>query len=624
MGGAGALGAAAQGTVAVRAREHVGELRPSQLLHTYGVGATVELPEMTTLVLGLDDWPHTLSEAISEPRLLAAVRAVRGEQVARLLTPPVVPDGDGAGVPVSPFPRWLRCPLCSLLAPIENDLFTFKPDPWRPERTTYVHEGCPKSHSRRPPTAFPARYLMACQDGHLDDFPWVEFLHGPNACRGTLRLVELGSGGRPGDVQLSCDGCGRRRRLSQAFGEDARPFLPARCRGRHPHIGTTKRDCRQEPLTLVLGASNSWFPVQLSALSIPSREGELAQAVEEAWADIEELPPGALEYALGRVPGLKALRSLAEAVGVEAVQEAIEARRTGVDDGDPRDLRTPEWRVFCSPADAPESDDFKLRTVGAPRAYASELGDVVLVERLREVSALTGFTRISAPDDLAAAGGEVAPLSRESPRWLPCSEVRGEGIFFRFPEERIAAWEARYRESGSAVALWEAHRAWRTRRGLGPEEGWPGERYVLLHSFAHALIRELALECGYTASSIRERIYAADGLGGGETMAGVLLYTAAPDSEGTLGGLVSLGEPEHLEPLLRQALERAQLCSSDPLCAEHDPRADGSVHAAACHACQFASETSCERGNRFLDRATMVSTLADLTAETEPVAYFGA
>jgi hypothetical protein len=279
--------------------------------------------------------------------------------------------------------------------------------------------------------------------------------------------------------------------------------------------------------------------------------------------------------------------------------------------------------VFCSPADAPESDDFKLRAVGPPGGRAGELADVVLVERLREVSALTGFTRISAPDDLAAAGGAVAPLSREAPRWLPCSEVRGEGIFFRFPEERVTAWEARYRGSDTAVALWQAHRGWRTRRGLAPQEGWPGERYVLLHSFAHALIRELALECGYTASSIRERIYAGDRSDGGETMAGVLLYTAAPDSEGTLGGLVSLGEPEHLEPLLRQALERAQLCSSDPLCAEHDPRSDGSVHAAACHACQFASETSCERGNRFLDRATLVSTLADMTTGAEPVAYFG-
>src|SRR3954463_5594384 len=146
----------------MRSGNQVGELRPSQLLHTYGVGATVELPEMTTLVLGLDEWPRVLGKLVSEPRLLAAVRAVAGTQVGRLLTPPVVPEGESAGVPVAPFPRWLRCPLCALLAPIDSGLFEFRPDPWRPERTTYVHAGCPKSRARRPPTAFPARYLMAC------------------------------------------------------------------------------------------------------------------------------------------------------------------------------------------------------------------------------------------------------------------------------------------------------------------------------------------------------------------------------------------------------------------------------------------------------------------------------
>ena len=66
-------------------------------------------------------------------------------------------------------------------------------------------------------------------------------------------------------------------------------------------------------------------------------------------------------------------------------------------------------------------------------------------------------------------------------------------------------------------------------------------------------MRELALECGYSASSIRERIYASAPDNGG--MAGVLLYTAAPDSEGTLGGLVRLGEPKTLGRLVRQALE---------------------------------------------------------------------
>ena len=608
----------------MRTRDQVGELRPSQLLHTYGVGATVELPELTTLVLGLDEWPRVLGEPISEPRLLAALRSFVGPQLEQLLTPPVVADGELGGVPVAPFPRWLRCPLCSLLSPVETGIFELDVNRWRPDRTSYVHRGCPKSRSRRPPTAFPARFLMTCQAGHLDDFPWFAFLHGGLPCPGTLRLREFGSGGRPADLEVSCDECGRRRRLSQAFGEDAAPFLPPRCRGRHPHLGTTQ-PCEQEPKTLLLGASNAWFAVQASALSIPSREGELADAIDEASTALEHAPTdaGGFTYVLANVPALQRLRELAAVMGEQVVREAVMGRRDELrDDADERrDLRTPEWRVFTSPHDAPETADFRLRVVAVPPSFAGDLTEIVLAERLREVSALRGFTRLAAPDDIAATGGTIAPLSREAPRWLPCTEVRGEGIFLRFEEERILAWEQSYREAGAAERMRTAHGAWRARRGLDPDDGWPGERYVLLHSFAHALMRELALECGYTASSIRERIYADDGRDGGEVMAGVLLYTSAPDSEGTLGGLVALGEPEQLGPLLRQTFERAQLCSSDPLCSEHDPRSDGSVHAAACHACQFASETSCERGNRFLDRAALVPSLATHEA---PVAYFQA
>jgi hypothetical protein len=592
----------------MRGRDQVGELRPSQLLHTYGVGATVELPELTTLVLGLDEWPRLLGEPIAEPRLLAAVQSYL-PTVEQLLTPPVVPDGENAGVPIAPFPRWLRCQRCSLLAPIDHGVFTLSRDLWRPERTSYVHEGCPKRF-KRPPSAFPARYVMACQNGHLDDFPWVEFLHGNVECRGTLRLRELGKGGSPGDMQASCDKCHRTRRMSWAFGEKSRPFLPPRCRGRHAHLGSLE-GCDARPETVVLGASNAWFPVSVSALSIPSQTGELARVVDDAWGVLGAFPPMPLELLdpiLTTNPDLKELRELADKLGLEVVHEAIGARRDGLGQGDPEDLRTPEWRVLIDPEHAPETPDFKLRCVAVPSEYASHLADVVLVERLREVNALRGFTRLNSPADIGFRGGRIVRLSRDEPRWLPCTEVRGEGIFIRFPEERLRAWEETYRASSSVKDLRLGHEGWRTRRDLPPSEGWMGARYVLLHSFAHALLRELALECGYTASSIRERIYATGE--SGDDMAGVLLYTAAPDSEGTLGGLVSLGETAQFGPLLRQALERAQLCSSDPLCAEHNPAMDASVHLAACHACQFASETSCEHGNRWLDRTTLTPTLA--------------
>lgn len=237
---------------------------------------------------------------------------------------------------------------------------------------------------------------------------------------------------------------------------------------------------------------------------------------------------------------------------------------------------------------------------------------MVLVERLREVRALVGFTRIGSPGDLNDAAEVPAerqvPIARRPPRWVPASEVRGEGIFIRFDEAEISAWcdasDARQREREFLAA----HRQWRRMRNIDPPEaGFPGIRYVLLHSFAHAFIRQLALSSGYTAASIRERIYSREPGPHGEPMAGVLLYTAAPDSEGTLGGLVTLGETDVLGTHLDAALEQVRLCASDPLCAEHAPQ-EAVLHGAACHACLFAPETSCERGNKYLDRSVLVDT----------------
>jgi len=142
-----------------------------------------------------------------------------------------------------------------------------------------------------------------------------------------------------------------------------------------------------------------------------------------------------------------------------------------------------------------------------------------------------------------------------------------------------------------------------------PTDGWPGARFVLLHSLAHALINELAIRCGYSSASIRERIYSRPPGEGLDPMAGLLL--SAPDAEGTLGGLVSLGRSSELGPIITAALERARLCSSDPLCSEHRATtSEDALHNAACHACLFLSETSCERGNRYLDRSALVDTFA--------------
>jgi hypothetical protein len=281
--------------------------------------------------------------------------------------------------------------------------------------------------------------------------------------------------------------------------------------------------------------------------------------------------------------------------------------------------------VFTNPSPDNASADFRTIQVAVPEKYGDVLSRVVLVERLREVRALIGFTRIESPGEFGETyefpADRRAPLSRKEPAWVPTADVRGEGIFIQFNEDAIQSWGRSAKAAERNLAFFRAHRKWRENRRIEePEMGYPGLRYFLLHSFSHALMRQFALECGYNAASIRERIYSLSPTDEEGPMAGVLLYTAASDSEGTLGGLVSLGTPEELTRHIEAAMEQMELCASDPLCAEHAPTTEPAVlHGAACHACLFVPETSCERGNKYLDRTLLVQTV-----ERSDLAFFKA
>ncbi|MCX5422222.1 DUF1998 domain-containing protein [Streptomyces sp. NBC_00078] len=603
----------------------VGELRPSQLLHTYGIGAVTDLPNLSTMVMGLDDWDPVRARVLTEDRLLAAVRRRLGGHVTALRTPPHLPEnpadpyGDWTrtGVPVGLFPRWLRCSRerCNQLAPASGGLFDLRRNLYRPEKTKYVHINCGGPGAGQP-TALPARFLVACPKGHMDDFPWVYFVHrGSTSCEGqTLSLTESGTTGEAANVFVRCT-CGvAPRSMADALGQAGERNLPA-CRGHHPHLGTfAQGGCQEHARTMVLGATNSWFASQLRLFSIPRAEEPLTQTVREHWTLLSPLAAVPADAAKMLLPTQACWPEL-EQYGADAVWAAVtkEAQAVAGHEGEEDeefDLTTPEWRAFTHPRDHALPDFTTVRERRLPDDTADWLDSVVLVHRLREVSALTGFTRIEAPEWLPEEDTHtrvVAPLSRNNASaWVPCAELRGEGVFLALKEERLAEWERQDAVRAREEILKSAHQAWCTARRVEPR--WPGIRYVLLHTLAHVLIRQFALECGYGASGIAERIYARSG---SDPMSGILLYTAAPDSEGTLGGLVSLGRSERLGPAIAQALEEARLCSSDPMCAEHDPRIHSRLHGAASHACLFAAETSCERGNHYLDRALLVETLAD-------------
>ncbi|MBD2450098.1 DUF1998 domain-containing protein [Nostoc sp. FACHB-152] len=606
----------------------VGELRPSQILFSFGVGAVLDLPNLSVMVMGLEDWNTFLGVVeLGEQRLLAAIRRELGQQVKKLLAPPI-PAEDGSsgspfdeyartGIPVAPFPGWMVCPKCRLLAPL-YPYFQLKENPYRPDQTRYVHLNCSKSQ-KKDPTAIPSRFLVSCDRGHLDDFPWLYFVHrGNTACKGPLRLEEYGVSGSPTDIVVKCSGCNIERRLSDAFGELAKKNMP-RCRGRHPHLRSFDESCDEQMKTILLGASNSWFPITLSALSIPVTSNQLEQLIEQNWT------------VLGKANDLNALEVLLQALSAIGQLQEFSKYKTGkiwaviqqkqlqqqsnLDDENVRDLKTPEWQIFSSADPNLNTPDFQLRPVNPPSGYEKYFSQVVLVERLREVRALIGFTRIQSPGDFIDSGQILTEhrvaLSRSKPKWVPASEVKGEGIFIQFQETILHQWEKNQQLRDYERQAFDAHKKWCNIRSLDPDKvKFPGIRYILLHSFAHALMRQMALECGYNAASLKERIYSKRPEEEGGPMAGILIYTAAPDSEGTLGGLVSLGEPKTLGYHIDQALEQMRLCASDPLCAEHTPfKGATSLHWAACHACLFSPETSCERGNKYLDRAVLIPTV---------------
>lgn len=637
-------------------RARVGSVRPSALLYTNGVGATVDLPHLAVMSHGLDAWEPIYKrrpgpvDVVVEPRLLELVRSHLGSQVTQLRKPPWAPEERGyaagdaidLGIPGRIFPQWLRCTGCGLLAPVSHEQFTYKnTNRYRPDQAEFVHEKCtgwagqarPGSKARKPSpqTAVPARYLIACVNGHLDEFPYVAWVHRGKPCpEGAfprLRMREWKSNIGP-DVQIMCTSCDSRRGMLEATGPKAESKLP-RCRGRHPHLDAFYR-CEEGGKLMMLGAANQWFSSTLGLLALPREEATSAadlvpilQALDKAVLDgVSGI--GALTM-FRMVVAMQAKTDELDVVSDEVLWEAIqlargEAELSAVDvtrRTDPRTILAPEWAVLTDETKYTRhsgSADFRAVRRDVPERLMGPVAEVVAVERLKKVNAFIGFTRIDALDRIDDAATRVAPLSRDGrPTWVPATEDRGEGVFLQFDESRVATWE----EQVLGLPVWTAFRKAhernfqrRTSRTAGKAkagERFPAPRYWAIHTLSHLLIREAAMSSGYGSASLTERIYAWPGDAEQQPAAGLLISTTASDSEGTLGGLVELAKPAKLERLVFEALRRGQRCSSDPICSHRVPTdKEEFLHGAACHFCLFLSETSCERTNRFLDRRLLL------------------
>lgn len=630
------------------------QIRINQLIAPFGPGSLyTDRRGVPHVVAGLDHWFRQWDETLGkmsqcndpkefeifEPRLSTLLR------VNRFCTPPdhryvsksdSPPPNANLFVPALRFPRWYR---------------HTKTGEMRRFNLQTVRLAPPEGGGRWQPV----RFISVCNAGHLCEFPWKEWIGCQCEGEGRLYLTDRG-GSELTSVRVECRSCpdGSSGRTGRNLaGTTVKPAQTTNsqsafqragitCPGERPWLGegTAEPNCGQSLVGALINQINLYFPRTLSAISLPDLQIQ-DEDVSRLRAEIEQ-DSGVLgvaktlwsmESRSGAIALISdALNKRGVAYDPELVEPALESLfnsdATELPPGasipsDPeselQSFRRAEYNIIRNEIDDAETvPDLRVIPVSVPNDLSEWITKVNLVERLRETRAFYGFDRLDGSPNPLDEMPESAmhqmfrtPPTQPQDRWLPAVKIFGEGIYIELSEERIATWQ-------SENAKWLEDRlddGFIARLGSiyqvlpplsGANRGW-ASRYLLVHSVAHILINQLVFECGYSTASLRERLYiSADQEA---PMAALLVYTAAGDSEGTLGGLVRLGRPELFGSIVRRAIGRASWCSADPVCSEHlGGQGSKLANLAACHACTLLPETSCETINHGLDRAMLVGT----------------
>ena len=611
--------------------------RLSQLISTFGPGAMIDLPTRSVVVGGLEQWDMrgNAFTTIPEPRLTMRLEQLlkaqgRLDPAARLSlrTPPAsadLRDGIARGVAAPVFPTWFICE--------QVDVGASGADSTRRRRLVRWQDLDTKGRRRfvfddgRKSDVTPIRFVCACDRGHLQDIEWRWVVHGSVPCQEPMWVEEKGTSADPADTSIVC-GCGRRLSLQDTF----QPGRLGKCRGERPWLLDRDPDgCTENLKLLTRTATNTYFPQVYTIISLPSEEDELTRLVEELSGDLTGVQ-SVQDVGQAKRFNPKVSASLGPFADAE-IFDRLQRIRDGARVDASRSPKLSEFDTFASgrPEIGDNNPAAKLYAQTLPRAVWADadagidlaaIKNLVAVHRLREVSCLYGFTRFEAAATEADGGIEDiqltvrgAPISRDAD-WLPAIEQFGEGIFIHFDEVAINTWLQTEATAYCHRKLLAGYGHWR-KRFAGEAPQYPGTPYVLLHSISHALMAEIALDCGYPASSLKERVYALSNsrAGGDFDRCGILIYTASAGAQGTLGGLVATAPG--FAQILRSALERLRICSNDPICADHEPddrSGDRATHGAACHGCLLIAETSCEMRNLFLDRSLLVRTMSEESA----------
>lgn len=588
-------------------KQHIGEIRKSQLMNTFGVGSIVDFVRDTAMIGGVDDWDIDDSaeyRKISNENL----QALTG---AKYFLEPKASDGNKY-LPVNQdirsyvFPQKLYCPVCKNIIS------------YRELISNSNRHVCPiinenKGNKKCGAQLVASRFVIICPNGHIDDFPYSWWVHHGEVCSSgkpapRIKMFNIGDRSDAESLMLECTECKAKRSMSGVFNKNALSENDGyACTGRHPHLGESYRtDCDLIPTVRLRSSSSVYFPVNYSALLIPPWSQEAIHRIEREYNRLQymsdENKRSYIEHEI--LPKCHRL-NLEDLI---SAYETIKNRRENHIERTESDIFRDEYRILCQ--DGIDEERYSSHFVPIPDDFVKYFDIISVLDQLVVTLALKGFTRLYPYK--GGAEESISPLSREKKEWLPAVELNGEGIFIKFNDEAIDKWCER--NGDRYEEMYQAH-----------EESFLkspkfSAKYVLLHSFAHLFIRQLANECGYSAASINEKIYS-DFTDGSNPfrMNGILIYLSSPDSDGSLGGLVSVAEEtDLLDKVLKNMLAESRWCSSNPLCSSAMHQGFASLNYAACYACTLLPETSCEIQNVLLDRVSVTG-----KPENPEIGFFG-
>lgn len=604
------------------------QIRQSSLILGSGPGALTVLQDGTTVLIpGIDAWYVTRKFPIL-PKIPEDVRIndsllQQNLGVDYFVIPPaegVSEAEDTSHIDSTLFPKWLVCYTCKALERAHE------PNRIKCPRCSKIRKNAKKMVQ--------TNFVVACEDGHLDEFPWSEWVHKgyEKICSNPILSFKANGVVQLSSQQVICENCNLRRDLSgtsttndDGTTELSKTLDPSRlytCTGGQPWLLNNAKSCEKHVRMVLRSSNNIYFANTVSSILVPSSSGQHAEAIERIESSNQKGKYLAMllrnDYSYEQIAvAIKTVEgNQYEGIDISDLSAALKELFPSEQEKllDPDEViqfdRSPEWKALMN---LREDRDLVVRSVEKFDGSRFGLALIHSVPLLKKTTALKGFTRLK-PRDISPAHGRQ--LLRRNPfgansNWLPAIRQVGEGIFLSLDFEKVTKWslapEVSQRLSTISSNLKKNNR-------VLPEMQF-SPLFVLLHTLSHALIQELVIECGYTSASLAERIYSQ------ENQSGLLIYTASTASDGTMGGLVEMSHPPYLLKSLDRALERARWCSNDPVCMElgHIGQGNSGTNLAACHNCCLLPETACEHFNQGLDRALLVG---DTTGKSSLIGYF--